>query len=786
MNRAAGNTMIRTCLGLFADEFQLALHALTERLVATSSCLDESSDPALTRSVRPRIQDAVHQLEILNRTVARRRAPTLVLGPPKAGKSALIDALVAARVADVSGLVSYPCTVSYAHADEWTGKIVSNDGSTTTFPDAATLREFVERSHVELFERVHATESEGRAFDGERHAPDAVRRIELGLPVEGLEGSGTRFVELPGASGRLPHDIEELTRGFADARAAAILVLRTDAPPPAGTFEQLELLLARFETLYVVLNVDTRRLELTREGELVPEPAALDPLRAAERYRRQVFPAALEAAIRADRVRVRTIDVVSVAARRIRGVFTGADPGELEQAVTAPAEVAFATLLDDVTRHLDKDDRALLFLSDSIRQADAICAGLVRSSEESAIAELSTRLEAARANRFEAREKLESWHHIERSAAQEDEWQEDFSALRSAVLAETRAQAQDLARRATRALDTVVDGWFRSHAGLDELVTREVGAILEKCEARIAGIAHETFTRELERADVLRALPRERLLDLERARIRLFALTRAAGAELRPVVVESDADFAALRFELPVRKNLSDVLFLRSTNRVRRRFSGTEDELTQRITPAEKARRLPRDARRDLKSSLSAAFLHALENSARRSTGELFERFISHFCEGLRAVLANHLERPEEPLAESDRQIARLELLDVEFARLREEALHARTILGRLRESNAWIDAELDAGALAGLSPEEDEDSEEDGEEIEEERYRHGALLVPELPAGTRATRARERSADSVDPASLEPLPKGVLWHGAPLFHGDTGQAATGDDREPR
>ncbi|NOT31416.1 MAG: hypothetical protein HOP15_13295, partial [Planctomycetes bacterium] len=141
-------------LALFAQEFRRVLAPLLVELGRAHECLRSGAGPKDVSLDVAELRDALASLsgelaELVAR-VERERATVLVFGPPKSGKSTLLDALAGTRVGEASILPGYPCVLRASHAREESAELQRFDGALESASDPAGLRLVLQRAHSEL------------------------------------------------------------------------------------------------------------------------------------------------------------------------------------------------------------------------------------------------------------------------------------------------------------------------------------------------------------------------------------------------------------------------------------------------------------------------------------------------------------------------------------------------------------------------------------------------------------------------------------------------------------
>ena len=206
----------------------------------------------------------------------------LVFGPLKSGKSTLMNALAGAYVSEVTSLPAYPCLVFVAAGPRREYVVTRHDGERATWTDVREFARHVDAAHAELAAALRAAEEQGVAFEPQQHFPRAIRRIDVHVPDSELASTGAVLVDTPGLYTRMRFGYDRMTREFRDAAACAVYVVRTDTLFLEQAFAEFHRLLDLFSRVFLVINVDSRKRDVSPDGKLVPSLEQSHPERVVE------------------------------------------------------------------------------------------------------------------------------------------------------------------------------------------------------------------------------------------------------------------------------------------------------------------------------------------------------------------------------------------------------------------------------------------------------------------------------------------------------------------------
>jgi energy-coupling factor transporter ATP-binding protein EcfA2 len=443
--------MMRTRLARFSAEFDDVVRPLLAPLQESMQALQETTDELPDRELVPDLRELHHQLEVLANKVAEQQAFILIFGPLKSGKSTLMNALSAAYVSEVTSLPAYPCMVYLSHSPRRSFRLTRYDGKVEELTDPAALRLFVQRGHAELAARLREVESRGEAFDPAVHLPHAIRRIDVGLPAGELAQSGAVLVDTPGLYSRMKFGYDRMTREFRNAAACAMFVVKTDNLFLEQVFEEFGELLELFSRIFLVVNVDTQKVDLDPSGELVPSLEQSDPLRLIEAFENLAMSAPLKQAAEEGRLRIYPVDLLRAASWRIRrGPRLEAEPDEPEagEDEAFQGQESFRSFLKDLTDFLNSTDYLNAFLGDSLRRARALLGEAEAVGGREAVQALFARLAEHEGRREEERRRRDALARLATFG-----WADALAGARERLTGQLAQDARRQAERVTADLD---------------------------------------------------------------------------------------------------------------------------------------------------------------------------------------------------------------------------------------------------------------------------------------------------------------------------------------------
>ncbi|HYR59243.1 MAG TPA: GTPase domain-containing protein, partial [Chthoniobacteraceae bacterium] len=293
---------MKTEITRFCEACVKALEPLPETLGAAAAQMERAGDPELLRAPLAGVNDVRARLRSLTEKLHHQHAYLLIFGPLKSGKSTLMNAISGAYVSEVTSLPGYPCLVYVQNAERAHFSVTRYNGRESVFANSMVLKEVIEDSHVALAEQIRATEKGGSDFDPRHHFPEAIRRVDVKVPVQSLAESSTVLVDTPGLYSRMNFGYDVLTREFRDSAACAVFVVKTDNLFLEQVFAEFNQLLDLFSRIFLVINVDSSKRDLLPDGSLQPSAESQDPARIIDAFRTLSMAGPLRAAYESGRL----------------------------------------------------------------------------------------------------------------------------------------------------------------------------------------------------------------------------------------------------------------------------------------------------------------------------------------------------------------------------------------------------------------------------------------------------------------------------------------------------
>lgn len=683
---------MKTLLSEFCGEFEAAIRPLLAPLEELAASLSrgaqEQSLPPAAREPVSGFSEASHQLGALAEKVAEQQAYVLIFGPLKSGKSTLINSIGATYVSEVTALPAYPCMVYVSHAEALEYVVTRYDGTQQRFASPAAMRMQVTRDHGELADRLREVERSGREFDPAVDHPTAIRRIDVKVPAPELESSGAVLVDTPGLYSKMKFGYDRMTREFRDSAACAIFVVKTDNLFLEQVFAEFTELLELFSKIFLVVNLDTTKMDLKPDGSLAPSLEREDPIRIVEAFETLAMSDALKRAVDEGRLKLYPVDLLRAASARLTG-----DEELLAQ------QQDFSAFQSDLSNYLDSTDYLLAFLTDSLRHADTLVRDSERLCRHPALRALTDELTQLRGQSEAVEQRLE---RIEKLT--QVDWTERFSPLKESLRVEAAGDADR--RRATQAreLEGALATWLRSDESVQVFLDSRLRPSLHQLEVDLATNLERALRDAVGGGQGGASLDEGTAKELEELDVDLGALAGQGLISILPRAYATDEKVRLDLTELPVKKTLIDWLFFRGQQRLRKNLLGEESRPTRPITPYEKQKRLVPAGQEYLGGQLRLLSTARADRAARELPDRVFNEYVDVVQTALTAQLTEQQQLTQTQLDELRARMNRLEDLCSRLQQM--EALLGSA--GQQLEDLTERYAEADAFELAAeLRPQE-------------------------------------------------------------------------------
>ncbi|HEX6813845.1 MAG TPA: dynamin family protein [Planctomycetota bacterium] len=576
-----------TQLGTYCQQFDSTLRPVLQDLAAAVAATSAAGhSPA--RSLHAPLVDLHHQLEALCDKVKEQQAYVLIFGPLKSGKSTLMNAIAAAYVSEVSSLPAYPCLVFVRAGDERGYTVTSYDGTARTFAAGRELHEHIQKAHTDLAQAIRRAEQGGVAFDPQEHFPVAIRSVEVRIPGTELATTGAVLVDTPGLYTRMRFGYDRMTRDFRHSAACAIFVVKSDTLFLEQVFTEFEQLLDLFSRIFLVVNVDSHKRDLSPDGRLVPSLEQSQPEAVVRAFEQLAMSAPMQRAAGEGRVRMYPVDLMRAASSVLQKQPEQAPPG-------------FHQFRQDLADYLASSDYLTAFLRDSLHRANALLGEATHHASGTVTARLEERLaevEEQLAFVVGEQKRVERALHLD--------WGQVFARGEHETQAEVERCARDAGAKLLRTLGASIDTWFLSSQSLDWLVSQQWTPLVQDYREEVLAAGMRAFDQQQAQTDAGLDWPSGMHDLVRRAGIDLRQLRAIALARLGNVAWTGDATVPVDVGAIPVRKAMVDIVSFRSLDRVRERLFGSASKPDTKIPGKDKASRLGEPGRLHLHQCVTA------------------------------------------------------------------------------------------------------------------------------------------------------------------------------------
>ena len=566
---------MRTQLGTYCQQFDGILRPVLSDLATAIRAIDDAAGSMPLGALRGPLASVQHDVNALCDKVSEQQAYVLIFGPLKSGKSTLMNAVAAAYVSEVSSLPAYPCLVFTSAGKQREYLVTSYDGQKRSFTTAQSLHDHIDSAHRELARAIRQAEEKGLQFDPQEHFPAAIRRVDVRVPDSDLQATGAVLVDTPGLYTRMRFGYDRMTRDFRNAAACAIFVVKSDTLFLEQVFAEFQQLLDLFSRIFLVVNVDSQKRDVSPDGKLVPSLEQSQPEAVLRAFEHLAMSAPLQKAANEGRVRMYPVDLLQAAS------------SVLKKAPSAETPASFRAFRQDLADYLASSEYMAAFLRDSLQRGQSLLgdASAVGNGAESRrlqqrIAELDQRITFL----DREQERVQKVLTLDLAAA--------FARGQGETVAAIERCARDSGGKLLRTLGASIDTWFLSSHSLEWLVQGQWNPLVRDYRDDVLAAGRRALDQQLLQNDCGLDLPDDVTELLDRAGIGVRDLRVAGVAALGAVTWPASANVPVDVNTLPIKKGVLDLVSFRSVDRVRDRLFGSATKPEAKIPAKDKASRL--------------------------------------------------------------------------------------------------------------------------------------------------------------------------------------------------
>jgi len=501
--------------------------------------------------------------------------------------------------------------------------------------------------------------------------PRAIRRIDVAMPAGDLAPAEVVLVDTPGLYTRMRIGYDSMTRDFKRVASVAVFVVKADSLFLEQVFAEFSELLQLYSRIFLVLNVDSRRMDLGPDGELVPSLEQSAPERIVRAFEELSMNARLEQAVGQGRLCIYPVDLLRAASLRLRA-RGGGEPGVAQD---------FERFRADLTSHLESNDHLNSFVADGLTRAGLLLDELEGLCAQPPVRHFIERLQRLVDQRDRQKDLLDDALALRPCA-----WKCELDSGPRGVLAGARRRNEIVGETLGSRLEQVLDGWFASRQSLQELVDGALTPIARHTRARLREASLDNLRSRVQGDASGLCLRDELQRRARRCGIDLGAIAREVLGEIEarpPVAVEERPLIESS--QVPVRRRLVDWILLRSRDSVRRRLLGVDDSPTLAVDPARKARQLGERARGAMREAIRASHERLVDATLDELERDVRDAFAIALEERLRAAVESRLADIGRRVDDLVAAVERRRAVMLEIENLRSEVNAARWALQAIR-----------------------------------------------------------------------------------------------------
>ncbi|MFK7739367.1 MAG: dynamin family protein [Planctomycetota bacterium] len=635
-----------TLLTQLCEEFVARVRPVLDPLDRAAQALSDAKSSAPGRQLALQLAEVRHQLALVTDKVDDQQAYVLIFGPLKSGKSTLMNTLAATYVSEVSALPAYPCLVYVSHSDDRRFTLTRYDGGVETYEDASALEVRMDKAHSDLAERIRRCEAAGITFDPQQHFPEAIRRVDVGVRAAELGKTNAVLVDTPGLYSRMKFGYDGMTKDFRSSAASAVFVVRSDNLFLDHVFDEFSRLLELFSRIFLIVNIDSNKLDLRPDGSLQPSLEQSDPQRVLQAFETLAMSAPLKAAAEAGRLRCYPVDLMRAGSRRLRGSAGSVSPSP--KSATGAADDGFDAFFGDLASYLESPEYVMAFFGDSLRRAGQLLTDCKQMTDHRELAVVKKHMLEAQQQLADVHVRAES---VDRCLAHD--WSAAASSLRTDLGPVLARQSQSATDSVGRAQSALLRGWLETDASLRDLLKGEYVPMLIRYQEELTSTASKELSERVVQGQAGFAVHRELSQDLKKATVNLNDIGRRVHLRTdRQALIRMPP--TPLRGEhLPVRRTFSDWLLLRRSRSLHERVFGSTEEPARPISPREKQVRLGGKNIEELRRRLDSYRARLQRDTAERVRAS----FLEDYCTAVAGEVEQQLSARREQLRDQAKQL---------------------------------------------------------------------------------------------------------------------------------
>lgn len=702
---------MRTEIAAFCQEYDSVLSPLVGELKQTSDCIEDESRANELRSSQAGLLDAGMRLKSLADKIKGQQAYLLIFGPLKSGKSTLMNAISGTYVSEVTSLPAYPCLVYVRHGEK-AFTVTNYDGKETSYEDSHSLEDAIAEGHTHLAGKIREKEKEGGEFDPGVDYPDAIRRVDIQVPISDLVDSSTVMVDTPGLYSRMKFGYDLMTREFRDSAACAVFVVKTDNLYLEQVFAEFTDLLELFSRIFLVVNIDSSKRDLRPDGTLQPSLESQDPDKIIEAFENLAMDAQLKDALDEGKLRIYPIDLLNSAANHLQKASDdradeAGDESELNTG-SEDTDNTFTTFRQDLTEYLNSNEYSIAFMRDSLRQGSTICSETRRHCGPESLAVFAENQETLANQVLEAEQKLKAASNF-----RDLDNQHVFQRRGEECESKACRLAAELISAAPLKVESAVNNWSETDDSLRDLFQNYCLPILQEIVVLVDAETERHIQTLVGMQSSGADVSLEALEAIETLGIPLPEIGRTAAEEMK-IAQQPEENRIDVRTEsIPVRKSILDWIFFRNQEAVRRRLLGQEGDLSQPIPARAKSKRLGQDGL----MAIQNLCIDWISQQQSQIPAAASDRAVGAYATGFLAELNRRVKLVEteqqEELGRLKAQIQSDERITKALGELRQMTLKIETRIAELGESYHCGENHLDHDHSNPSNPEPVQSNEE-------------------------------------------------------------------------
>ena len=411
-------------------------------------------------------------------------------------------------------------------------------------------------------------------------------------------------------------------------------------------FEEFTELLELFSRIFLIVNLDSRKMDLNAKGELVPSLEKKDPEKIIQAFRNLAMSAPLKEAVDDGRLRIYPVDLLSAASSRIQA---GKDCKEDVEEASASIE-QFDNLRGDLINFLNSNDYLRSFLVDSVRRGSSLMDSVHGFLKNPSFDQVKADMEE-----LESEKKVLLSECTALANLGSENWHARSSDLVKDLEDKIKDSAQTIKKSTETQITEILEFWWKDDTSLHDLKEQKIQPCFEKNAQSYVDEVSQSTALKTANGNAGLKIGDSIAGDLDTVKINLRSIGEKSLELAKPAPLSTSLSLNVA--DIPVKKRFLDWLLLRSARRVKKDVFGAEQEPTKAIPAGIKEKRLGEAGREAILNQCRGHFARILDESALSLPPETVGKYVDAITKTLAGICENKETENKRVIADKEKLI---------------------------------------------------------------------------------------------------------------------------------